>query len=177
MMNCSKVQNLLSCYIDRELPGMEMLAIQKHLDVCSECAKEYQALLQVKRLLSNLVVVVPSPDMEGRLAKAVAEMAIPNRQWSLIWGWKRFRPLALAATVAALALTSWYFGTQTSLKTEQDNLPTVASSSVSEVDHATLDAYLSGKLRPERRLAIPTQLTPLHPYDNRVSLVSVQYYR
>src|SRR3569833_2009458 len=53
-MLCSRVQNQLSAYADRELTGAEMLAIQGHLARCSECRQEYDCLLQIRRLMGAL---------------------------------------------------------------------------------------------------------------------------
>lgn len=53
-MLCSRVQNLLSAYCDRELSGAEMLPIQRHLSGCPICRQEHESLLQVKRLLGAL---------------------------------------------------------------------------------------------------------------------------
>jgi anti-sigma factor RsiW len=53
-MNCQKVQNLISAYVDSELPGLEMLAIRHHLSECPECNGEYESLLSIKRALGSL---------------------------------------------------------------------------------------------------------------------------
>jgi len=59
-MLCSRVQNLLSAYCDRETTGAEMLQIRSHLDACPDCRSEYQALRQVKLLLGALPAVQPA---------------------------------------------------------------------------------------------------------------------
>ena len=64
-MVCSRVQNLLSAFTDRELTGVEMLSIQRHLDGCPECYREHQALLHVKRLLGSLDGVQPRRPFDG----------------------------------------------------------------------------------------------------------------
>lgn len=174
MMNCGKVQNLLSCYIDRELPGVDMLAIQRHLDQCAECSREYQTLLQVKRLLSEMPVVAPSPTLEERLVQNVLGASpAPSRSRSR-WFLPRFfvKPLAIAATAGALALAIWHFGFNAPSRSNEASMADAAIAN--EVDRAILDAYLSGKLQLRRQ---PVTEIPLYPYDNRVSLVSVRYYR
>lgn len=173
-MNCGKVQNLLSCYIDRELPGIEMLAIQRHLDECTECRREYQTLLQVKRLVSAMPVVPPSVSLEERLVESVFRSAVPAGKWSLPMFRRMGRPLALAAVLGAVALGTWYLAVQARPPAEQDM--TVVAGIANEIDHATIDAYLSGKLRLQNQPTIPADI-PLHPYDNRPSVVSVRYYR
>ncbi len=174
MMNCSKVQNLLSCYIDRELPGEDMLAIQRHLDSCNECQRDYQQLLQVKRLLGAMPVRAPEPFLEERLVQVVFSNSKPASTWRLTIPRPLLRPLAIAATVAGIALGTWYFATQARSPIQQDL--TAVAGIANEIDHATIDAYLSGKLRLQNPPVIPAEI-PLHPYDNRPSLVSVRYYR
>lgn len=66
-MLCSRIQNLLSAYCDRELTGVEMLEIQRHLHHCSACHQEYTGLVRMKTLLGALgPVEPPSPfDPDG----------------------------------------------------------------------------------------------------------------
>jgi len=53
-MNCGRVSNQLSAYIDRELTGVEMLHIRRHLDDCAACCAEYDALCRMKMALGRL---------------------------------------------------------------------------------------------------------------------------
>lgn len=53
-MLCSRVQNLLSAYCDREVMGDEMLWIREHLRDCAACRQEYEALRRIKLLLGAL---------------------------------------------------------------------------------------------------------------------------
>ena len=43
-MNCGRVSNQLSAYLDRELTGTEMLQIRSHLTECDRCRSEHEAL-------------------------------------------------------------------------------------------------------------------------------------
>ncbi|GIV17543.1 MAG: hypothetical protein KatS3mg022_2978 [Armatimonadota bacterium] len=174
-MNCSKVQNLLSCYIDRELPGVDMLAIQRHLDRCIECRREHQSLLQVKRLLSEMPVVSPPLSLEERLVEKVCHSPVAVNRWSLPIPRRLVRPLAAAAALGAITLGAWYLGVQARSPVEDEGF-IAAAGLASEIDRATLDAYLSGKLHLRKQPYIPAEI-PLYPYDNRTSLVSVRYYR
>jgi len=58
-MLCSRVQNLLSAYCDRELTGAEMLQIRSHLSACAGCQREQESILQVKRLMGALSSAEP----------------------------------------------------------------------------------------------------------------------
>ncbi|MDW8291006.1 MAG: zf-HC2 domain-containing protein [Armatimonadota bacterium] len=174
-MNCGKVQNMLSCYIDRELPGVDMLHIQRHLDACPECRREYQTLLVVKRLLSEMPVVSPPDSLEERLVEKVLRTPVPARSWMFpVLPRSLLRPLAVAAALGAIVLGMWYLGAQSRTSTGADNF--AAAGAYNELDHATIEAYLSGKLRLRQQPFVPAEI-PLYPYDNRASLVSVRYYR
>jgi anti-sigma factor RsiW len=58
-MNCGRVSNQLSAYLDRELTGMEMLQIRCHLSDCDRCCAEYEALQRMKMLLGRLRSIEP----------------------------------------------------------------------------------------------------------------------
>ncbi len=70
-MTCSKVQALLSAYLDRELNGIESLAIRDHLRECSCCRREETELRSVKALLMGAPIEGPSPDFEARLCARI----------------------------------------------------------------------------------------------------------
>jgi hypothetical protein len=78
-MVCSRVQNLLSAYCDRELTGAEMLQIRSHLDRCEGCRREQDALLQMKRLMGALGSADPP-----RVSFDPAILDAADRR---LWGW------------------------------------------------------------------------------------------
>jgi len=53
-MNCHRVQNLLSSYLDQELSADERRRVRKHLFHCSSCARFFEELTLVKGSLENL---------------------------------------------------------------------------------------------------------------------------
>lgn len=58
-MNCGRVSNQLSAYLDRELTGLEMLQIRSHLRDCVRCRAEGEALGRMKMLLGRLRSMEP----------------------------------------------------------------------------------------------------------------------
>jgi len=70
-MLCSRVQNLLSAYLDRELTGADMLDVRHHLARCPECRAEHDGLLRVKRLMGRLAAGEPATafSLNGALAR------------------------------------------------------------------------------------------------------------
>lgn len=53
-MGCRRIQSLLSAYSDRELSNKEQQTVRQHLAFCTECQKEYEGILNLKRALDNL---------------------------------------------------------------------------------------------------------------------------
>lgn len=72
-MNCRKVNNLLSAYMDGELPGVEQLQVRQHLRQCEICHEEHETLLVTKRLLSGLKMKEPCTNLEDRILERLAQ--------------------------------------------------------------------------------------------------------
>ena len=53
-MNCHRARQLISPYLDQQLTGREMLALQDHFAVCSSCEREMISIRHVKSLLRGL---------------------------------------------------------------------------------------------------------------------------
>jgi hypothetical protein len=53
-MNCHRVQNLLSAYLDQELSSEERRLVRNHLFHCPVCAESYEELNKLKIFLGNL---------------------------------------------------------------------------------------------------------------------------
>lgn len=79
-MNCHKVQNLLSAYIDSEIPGVEMLAVRRHLSECEECNATFEALLHVKRSLGRLAQKCPSEWLADRICQQINHLPPATRE-------------------------------------------------------------------------------------------------
>lgn len=126
-MNCLRVLNLLSAYIDRELSPDDQRRISRHLAVCSACRAELQSLQEVKDALSAM----PSLDLpvgfwaelDGKLAAVDHEpvlggngTAAPSRRdaaGSYGFGkWfhlRRFIPVGVAAATLLLLTGQQFF--------------------------------------------------------------------
>lgn len=87
-MNCRRVSNLLSAYIDAELTGFEMLDIRAHLDQCAPCRQEHQSLQETKRLLGSLALKTPRLELDALLhaeAQRAAQQHPLSRRWVPAW--------------------------------------------------------------------------------------------
>lgn len=76
-MNCRKVQNLISAYLDGELAGHEMLLVRHHLTDCGECSVEYESLLGMKRAFGRLKPKRPSDELAVRICGQLPEVHVP----------------------------------------------------------------------------------------------------
>jgi predicted anti-sigma-YlaC factor YlaD len=86
-VNCRKVNQLLSAYIDGELRGIEQRQVFEHVARCSDCDEEYESLLQMKRMLGCMRTHQPSPDLQARITYAITwdEAQSANRSPAMIW--------------------------------------------------------------------------------------------
>ena len=76
-MNCRKIYQALSAYMDGELPGVDALVVRQHLASCHECRAEYEGLRHTKQLLSRLRMKEPRPDLPQDI---VRRLQMENRQ-------------------------------------------------------------------------------------------------
>jgi len=114
-VNCRRTINLLSAYIDGELPGIEHRQVHNHLPQCCECEREYLSLLQMKRMLGSLRVQEPSIELPQvilhrvHLAEREAE-GHQNTGWHGVFSvllrthLVSLRPLALGSGMACVAV-------------------------------------------------------------------------
>lgn len=86
-MNCRKVNQLLSAYMDGELRGVEQRQVFEHLARCSECDQEYESFLQMKRMLGCMRTQHPTPDLHARISYALSweEAQAAGRTPSMVW--------------------------------------------------------------------------------------------
>lgn len=83
-MNCNKVSQLLSAYMDGELMGYEHRHINQHLQRCPRCSNEYEGLLQMKRMLSAMRLREPSEDLSVSIIHRVtAEESAQEPDWRM----------------------------------------------------------------------------------------------
>ncbi|MCX8052820.1 MAG: anti-sigma factor [Armatimonadetes bacterium] len=107
-MNCRRVMNLISAYVDGELAGTEMLAIRRHLSECPECCQEYESVRQVKQALSRLRTVFPRNDLAAAIARRLDEVQVATYQkfYSRAIGFLhgKLSPVAAALAASGVAL-------------------------------------------------------------------------
>ena len=111
-MNCRKVNNLLSAYIDGELTGADQLQVRLHLRTCGCCSEEHESLEETKQILARLSARTPNPELEDRILQRLAEEAnrpIPKfdpRGWWGLLGEPDRAALRSGAVFAVVALAA-----------------------------------------------------------------------
>lgn len=60
-INCRRVQNMLSEYIDAELKQGIKASIEEHLINCADCRREYETLILSQQIIKRLKVQDPLP--------------------------------------------------------------------------------------------------------------------
>lgn len=105
-MKCSKVQALLSEYVDNALSARDTWEVERHLSICHECTRMVNELRRIVAVLSEAPRYEVSPDFMERLqARLFALEPEPTRKtWGDYLG-HLFRPRALPAWGAGLAYT------------------------------------------------------------------------
>ncbi|HYR64062.1 MAG TPA: zf-HC2 domain-containing protein [Actinomycetota bacterium] len=90
---------LLSAYLDGEVPGSERAGLEQHLASCSECSAKKDALEGVVRSLKGLPEVRPTGAEVRALRQAVLEASGPAKAGGAARRWRRTAGGAPAGTV------------------------------------------------------------------------------
>ncbi len=105
-VDCRKMEQLISLYMDGELSRSEVEAVRSHLAVCAGCGQEYESMLQISSALHQFSMkVVPAPAgfaslvMQGIEADKKAIPMVENTPW-FQRNWKQ----AVAGIAAAVML-------------------------------------------------------------------------
>ncbi len=130
---CARSRGSFSDYLDGALDGRTMTDLASHLEQCSACAGEFQALRSVQFALGELGSVQPPAALQNQLRDALAD---ERRRGSYLSPWQQlktfgrdtFAPFCLRATAgfgAALVLlgtTVWFVGSAAPVQANDDRL-------------------------------------------------------
>ena len=79
-MNCGEAKKLFSPYLDGQVSGREMRALDGHMEQCSRCAREYGAMRRTQRLLANLGPKKAPADLALKLRVAISREIAHKRR-------------------------------------------------------------------------------------------------
>jgi anti-sigma factor RsiW len=136
-MNCNRVTNLMSAYVDGELTGAEMLAIRRHIHGCEECSDEYESTRVMKQAVAGLRNVAPRKDFAQAILARIEEVQVPPHQRVLnklarfLHG--RLSPVAAALVASGFAIVMLTAGGIDGVSTEYAAPPMIASTGTHSV--------------------------------------------
>jgi hypothetical protein len=105
-MNHLTEDQLVLHYYGEEMPGA-----QEHLHHCESCRQVYQVLQRVLNSVDSLPVPERGADYEARVWQAIADR-LPREHagYQRAWRWFAWKPLAVAAAMAALIVGAFLVG-------------------------------------------------------------------
>src|SRR5204863_1256690 len=102
----------LDAYLDGELAAVDARELEAHLAQCPECARFRDGRLELRAAITAHVPVFPAPDALRERVRAAVEAAARTRAPHRFTAWGVWRPLALAASLAGVAVGSWRLALQ-----------------------------------------------------------------
>jgi hypothetical protein len=79
-MNCGEAKKLFSPYLDGQVSGREMRALDGHIEECSRCARQYVAMRRTQLLLANLGSKKAPADLALKLRVAISREVAQKRR-------------------------------------------------------------------------------------------------
>ena len=98
-MECTRTENLLSAYLDGDLPEREREGFAGHLRQCPRCAGEEKALKETLSLLRNLPAEKAPPELLQRVRHRIGQ----EKETVPLWK-KLFLPLHIKIPLEAAAV-------------------------------------------------------------------------
>jgi anti-sigma factor RsiW len=152
MMDHQETLELLPAFADQELGIVEMQEVQRHLENCPDCQREYAAQRIISARFKKDAVYFEAPlHLAHRINSALPAEAARARSWGFNW-------MNLGAAMAAGLALAWSAGLYLNLPSDQDRLTgeVVAShvrslqvdhlSDVVSSDQHTVKPWFNGKL-------------------------------
>lgn len=78
-MHCREFRNKHVAFVDDLLPAYEMDAMQRHVSVCSNCARQDTKIRRSLMMVRNLPPIEPSPEFMRRLNERLANVGPVSR--------------------------------------------------------------------------------------------------
>lgn len=111
-MDCRRMENLISPYLDRELSPSEMEAVLSHLSVCARCEVEYKSMRRIQEACNNMGKIplkAPAGFKDAVMQKIASENVQVLRQKPSVQnipGWRKAAVGVAAAAMLALGALS-----------------------------------------------------------------------
>ncbi len=105
-MDCKKIRDLLSEYIDSELNGRLSVEIDQHLSSCDGCRQIHEAILGSSVNILRGSEKAKAPEDLWERVKTGLEEKKPNRSFAPLFIQRPAFSLAIAAVVIVIAITA-----------------------------------------------------------------------
>jgi anti-sigma factor (TIGR02949 family) len=102
----------LDAYLDGELAGDDARELEAHLAQCPECARFRDGRLELRAAITARLPMLQAPDTLRQRVRTAVRAARRARATPSFTGRSWWRPLAVAASLAAVALGSWRLALQ-----------------------------------------------------------------
>ena len=123
MSDCRAVRAKLGRFADSELPPADQASVRKHIQECSGCRSELNALQALSTTLDRLVVPPVPEDLTTAIMSRVREQPVaPRWAWGMFefWvGWSAGMRAAACATAAIACLIGLALGSTASAASNQ----------------------------------------------------------
>jgi anti-sigma factor RsiW len=111
-MNCSRVRNILSEYIDGVLAPAVQYAVEAHLAACAPCRAECEAQRRMARVLMEMPRRQLGPEFDAALQSRLRDLDAVPRRASLLDRLRRgdtraWSPVLAPLAIAGLAVALW----------------------------------------------------------------------
>lgn len=108
-MNCTEVGNRLFKRLDDELSPAEAELLDRHLDDCDSCARQFRLLMLPRRLGEAIPTPAVSPYFYRKLRARIESEEQSINVWQAITGLsRRALPIMAAITLALLSVFAFY---------------------------------------------------------------------
>ena len=102
----------LDAYLDGELATVDASELEAHLAQCPECARFRQERLELRAAIRARVPAFEAPAALRERVRAAVGAAVRGRAPRRFTAWGVWRPLAIAASLAVVAVGSWRLALQ-----------------------------------------------------------------
>ena len=156
-MNCLKVEEQFSAYIEDELDYQAVRAFEDHLSTCESCRREFTLFRESLDLLHQLPQIKPSTEFDVTLQARLADTSVESipfwqRVWQPLHGQAR---LALVGIAVLLVMIAGFYFYQKTL-TEPESVETAATPKSSK-SMPLAEGHEVESQRQQFPLAVPSQ--------------------
>lgn len=107
-MECERIENLLSSYLEDELSAKDRLAVKEHLRSCTDCSILFDLLRETQESLADF----PQAEMSEELLKSLYDIPHRKRKFRLSLDFlvrPALQPYMAAATILLTVLSFYVF--------------------------------------------------------------------